>query len=245
MHKVEIPDYIIRRVKAQRGQLHVFEKLDARSTALLVVDLQNAFMLPKAAWEIPYARELVPNVNNLAGAARAAGAKVIWLQMTLENEGERWNVYFDYMRRAKNKAEDIKALSRGNPGHALYADLDVQPTDVIVEKTRFSAFIQGSSNLDPILRELGIDTLIVVGTVTNGCCESTARDAMMLNYKIIFVSDGNAARSDEEHNAALSNILRNFGDVVSTDEAVARLEHASSDSRDHAKSWLRPTSPLG
>src|SRR5262245_32153438 len=226
MHKIQIPQYIQDRVKAQRGGLTVFDQIDPRSTALLVVDLQNAFMLPGMQWEIPYARELIAPVNRLAAATRAAGGRVVWLQMCLENESERWNVYFDFIRRGKDKAHDIATLSRGTVGHALHADLDVSPDDIRVEKNRYSAFIQGSSNLDHVLREAGLDTLIIVGTVTNGCCECTARDAMMLNYKVIFLSDANAARTDEEHNGALSNILRNFGDVISTDQAVERLERA-------------------
>ena len=193
-------------------------------------------MLPGMQWEIPYARELIAPTNRLAAAARESGAKVIWLQMTLEQESERWSVYFDFIRRGKDKAKDIKTLSRGTEGHALHKDLDVQAGDIIVEKTRYSAFIQGSSELDNVLKRAGIDTLIMVGTVTNGCCECTARDAMMLNYKVIFVSDGNAARTDEEHNGALSNILRNFGDVISTDQVIERLERA------HAAQSLLPRS---
>ena len=92
-----------------------------------------------------------------------------------------------------------------------------------VEKNRFSAFIQGSSDLDRLLKARGIDTVIVTGTVTNTCCESTARDAMMLNYKTVMVSDANAATTDDEHNATLANILRIFGDVMSTDEVIALL----------------------
>ena len=236
MHKIEIPQYILDRVRAQRGGLSVFEEIDPRSTALLVIDLQNAFMLPGMQWEIPCARELIAPTNRLAAATREAGAKVIWLQMTLEQESERWSVYFDFIRRGKDNAKDIKTLSRGTEGHALHKDLDVQAEDIIVEKARYSAFIQGSSELDNVLKRAGIDTLIMVGTVTNGCCECTARDAMMLNYKVIFVSDGNAARTDEEHNGALSNILRNFGDVISTDQVIERLERA------HAAQSLRPRS---
>ncbi len=99
-----------------------------------------------------------------------------------------------------------------------YDALDVKPHDLKVEKNRFSAFIQGSSDLDKLLKERGIDTVLVTGTVTNTCCESTARDAMMLNYKTVMVSDANAAATDDEHNATLANILRIFGDVMSTDE---------------------------
>jgi ureidoacrylate peracid hydrolase len=76
-----------------------------------------------------------------------------------------------------------KSLSPGDFGHALYRKLEVAEGDLRVCKTRFSALIQGSSDLDAVLRARGIDTLIIVGTATNVCCESTARDAMMLNTK--------------------------------------------------------------
>ena len=114
-------------------------------------------------------------------------------------------------------------MTRGDLGHELYAALDVKPDDIIVEKKRFSPFIQGSSNLDRMLRDLGIDTVIVTGAVTNVCCEATARDAMMLNYKTVFVSDANAARNDEDHNASLSAVWRVFAAVHSTEEVVALL----------------------
>ena len=174
-------------------------------------------------WEAPYAREIVPNVNRIASAVRQKGGRVVWIKMTLAGQEENWSVYFNYFRRPENMAAEVKALTPGEFGHALYAELDVQPNDLTVEKKRFSALSQGSSDLDCILRSHGIDTMIIVGTVTNTCCECTARDAMMLNYKTVFVSDGNAARSDEEHNASLANILRLFGDVMTTEEAISSL----------------------
>ena len=77
--------------------------------------------------------------------------------------------------------------------------------------------------LERILRSLAIDTLLICGTKTNICCESTARDAMMLDFKVVMVSDGTAALSDEEHRMALENVIQQFGDVLTTDEIVARL----------------------
>jgi ureidoacrylate peracid hydrolase len=64
---------------------------------------------------------------------------------------------------------------------------------------------------------------MITGTATNVCCESTARDAMMLDYEVIMVSDGTAALTDEEHAAALNTFMLFFGDVMSTDETIARL----------------------
>jgi ureidoacrylate peracid hydrolase len=82
-----------------------------------------------------------------------------------------------------------------------------------------------------MLRARDIDTVIVTGAVTNVCCEATARDAMMLNYKTVLVSDANAARTDEDHNASLSAVLRVFGAVHSTDEVVGLLQPQRSEER--------------
>jgi ureidoacrylate peracid hydrolase len=116
-----------------------------------------------------------------------------------------------------------EAFTPGNFGHELYSDLKTAPDDLVVLKRRFSALVQGSSGLDQILRQRAIDTLIIVGTATNVCCESTLRDGMMMNYKCIMVSDANATRTDEEHNATLATVAVIFGDVRSTDEVVALL----------------------
>ena len=99
----------------------------------------------------------------------------------------------------------------------------VLPTDLRVKKIKYSAFIAGSSDIDAQLKTRGIETLLVNGTVTSVCCESTARDAMMLDYRVAMLSDGNASLTDEEHAASLNNFLVFFGDVMTTDEAVARL----------------------
>jgi ureidoacrylate peracid hydrolase len=110
----------------------------------------------------------------------------------------------------------------------LWADLDTRPGDLTVQKTRFSAFIQGSSNLEATLRTRGIDTVIVSGTVTNVCCESTARDAMMRNFRTIMVTDANAANSDDLHNAALIAFYLKFGDIMPTEVVVSLLTAARS-----------------
>ena len=219
MHKVSIPESVIAQVKAQRGKLNRYDTLAGAKTALVVIDLQNAFMLPGMPVEVPTAREIVPNVNKLAAATRAAGGKVYWIKMNLEGQSEAWRVFFDSDPRRATLSE----LTPGSRGFELYADLDVRPEDTILVKNRFSAFIQGSSDIDRHLRGAGIDTVIIAGTVTNVCCESSARDAMMLNYRLVFVSDANAALSDDEHNATLTSVLRVFGDVATTNEVIELL----------------------
>jgi len=219
MHNISIPEAVIAQVKAQRGRLNRYDHLVGRKTALVVIDLQNAFMLPGMPVEVATAREIVPNVTKLAAATRAAGGKVVWVKMNLEGQSEAWRVFFDGDPRRATLAE----LTPGARGFELHADLDARPEDAIVVKRRFSAFIQGSSDIDRHLRDLGIDTVVIVGTLTNVCCESSARDAMMLNYRVVFVSDATAALSDADHNATLASIIRVFGDVATTDEAIALL----------------------
>ena len=90
-------------------------------------------------------------------------------------------------------------------------------------KNRYSALIPGSSQLERILRGMGIDTILIAGTKTNVCCESTARDAMMLDFKTVMVEDCCAALSDDERRAALENMIQQFGDVMTSKETVARL----------------------
>jgi ureidoacrylate peracid hydrolase len=224
MHKIEIPEAILKRVEGRRGPRGAFGGLDGARTALVVVDLQNAFMLPGFATEVPFAREIVPNVNRLATAVRENGGAVVWVKMTLQpDEAVKWSVFFDHVLGPDFAQAELSDLAPGTHGNALHAELDVRPGDLTVEKSRFSAFIQGSSDLDRILRARGIDTVIITGTVTNTCCESSARDAMMLNYKVVFVSDANAAMTDDEHNATLANMIRIFGDVRSTEQVVAML----------------------
>ena len=213
----------------RRGRLNPFDGLDPARTALIVVDLQNGFMAPGQPAEIAPAREIVPNVNRLAAATRAAGGTVVWIQNTITPESEKsWSIYLGNFANEDWGLRMRRAFTPGDFGHALYPSLEVRPSDLTVRKTRFSAFVPGASELDSILRGRGINTLIVVGTATNVCCESTARDAMMLNYKIFFVSDANACRTDEEHNATLAILLVMFADVRSTDEMVNLLQRSAA-----------------
>jgi ureidoacrylate peracid hydrolase len=225
MHTLSIPQSVVDRVVARRGREHVHDMLDPARTALVVVDMQNAFMLPGVAHALcPMAEKIVPNINRLAQAVRMTGGTVIWIKTTFKDDAlKNWSTYFE-MVKPEQGARRVAALTAGSKGHELWAALDVRADDLIVEKNRFSAFIQGSSNLAEVLRERGLDTVLITGTVTNVCCESTARDAMMLNFKTIMVTDGNAAVTDEDHNASLCAFYLTFGDVMPTDMLVTCLE---------------------
>ena len=225
MHEISIPQSVVDRVIAKRGRQYVYEDLLPAKTALVVVDMQNAFMLPGVAHALcPMAEKIVPNINRLAQTVRDTGGTVIWIKTTFTDEVlASWSVYYE-MATPEQGQKRIEALTAASLGHELWASLDVRPGDTIVEKNRFSAFIQGSSNLADVLRTRGLDTLLITGTVTNVCCESTARDAMMLNFRTVMVTDGNAAVTDEDHNASLCAFYLTFGDVMPTDMLIALLK---------------------
>lgn len=230
MHKVLIPQSVIDTVVTRRGAEHVYSNLNPSRTALIVVDLQNGFMMPGVAHALcETAVEIVPNVNRIAEAVRKTGGKVFWIKNTHDDSClVSWSHFHEDLTKPERRAKRIESMSAGTKGHEVWADLEVKPEDEIVQKTRFSAFIQGSSDLQARLRAQGFDTLIITGTVTNVCCESTARDAMMLNFKTIMVTDGNAANSETEHNASLIAFYLTFGDIMDTEMLVGCLERNAS-----------------
>lgn len=225
MNWYEVPAHIAARVQARRGTLHCFADLDPERTALVVIDLQNGFMDERVGHAVcPMARDIVPNVNRIAAAVRETGGAVFWIRNT-HNEAclSEWSVMQE-MSTPEGRKRRAASMSEGTEGHQLWPLLDVKPEDQQVKKHRFSAFIQGSSDLPELLRAQGYDTVIITGTVTNVCCESSARDAMMTNFKVIMVSDANAAANMEEHTASLTAFYLTFGDVMDTDFLISRLK---------------------
>jgi ureidoacrylate peracid hydrolase len=219
-----LPDDVVQRVIERRGTAHCFADLDPRRTALVVIDMQHAFMNEAVGHAVcPAARDIVPAINRLATAVRQAGGGVFWVRMTHDDRClDEWSVAFE-IATLEARAKRIAALTAGSLGHSLWPDLDVKSQDEIVDKYRFSGFLPGTSQLPERLRARGFDTVLITGTVTNVCCESSARDAMMTNFKTIMVSDGNAALNQAEHEAALTAFYNVFGDVMDTDMIIAAL----------------------
>jgi ureidoacrylate peracid hydrolase len=226
-HKIELHPDVVARILSRRGKLHVHDRFDARRTALIVIDMQSAFLAPGTPAEIPVAREIVPNVNRMAAVARAAGATVVWLQHTHSaNVYEDWKSFVGGTYSLEVGRRIVDSLHVGSDGYALWHELDVRPADLRVSKTLFSAFLPESSDLEARLRARDISTVIITGTVTNVCCDSSARDAMMKNFHVVLVADATAAHSDAFHNASLNALAATFCDVMTTDEVVSRFPPA-------------------
>ena len=169
---------ILDRYAEARGRVrNIYEAIDPVRTAHLIVDMQNGFMEEGAPVEVPAARGIVEEINRLSRAVRAAGGHNVFLRFTTPKDGPMaWPVFAERM--GAGHAAHRDAFTPGNHYWGLWPSLEVQPEDAVVEKHRFSGFTAGTSELDAHLKARGIDTLIISGTLTNCCCESTARDAM-------------------------------------------------------------------
>lgn len=225
-HHSTIRPEIVERVMARRGRLHIFDRLEPARTAVVVIDMQNTFCQPGAPAEVPKSRDIVEPINRLNAAVRQAGGHVIWVthaNMNAGNGQSDWRMFFENFTADDVRQRTIESLEPGGEGQQVWHELDVAEEDLKIFKNRYSALIPGSSNLERILRSLGVTNLLIVGTKTNVCCESTARDAMMMDFNVVIVADGCAALSDQEHEATLSTVIQQFGDVFTVDEVTAIL----------------------
>jgi nicotinamidase-related amidase len=204
-----------RRHEARRGRRYAYESLDPGRTALVVVDMVPFFLDGSA-----YARGIVPPLNRLAAALRAAGGTVAWV-IPATGAPRDWAVEFYGPGVAATYA-----ASGGGPvpvRDRVAPALDVRDGDLWAEKSASGAFFPGRSTLPDQLAARGVDTVIVGGTVTSVCCESTARDAATLGFRVVFLADGTADVSDAAHNATLRTVYRSFGDVRPTDDVLGLL----------------------
>jgi ureidoacrylate peracid hydrolase len=216
MHEIDIPDW------ARAEARNPVNAVDPHRTALIVVDMQNAFLRADYPVGNPSARGIIPGINRLAEALRPAGGMVVFLQHSI-SDAPRFALAPWQRHSSPLEADGGYLLEPGKVAHDLDDALDRDTGDELVLKYRFSAFLPNSSDLHDLLQSRGSDTILITGTVTNVCCESTARDGYMMGYRIIFVSDGTAAFTDLEHNATLLTMTTMFGSVLTIDETIGMI----------------------
>jgi len=203
-------------------------------TALIVIDMQNCFVDPQGGLYSPAFKEQVPRINKIARECRGHGILVIWVKFVTRPDC----LDAGYLLAITPESAFSSTMwhFEGTKGAELYPELDIKKEeDLIVTKNRYSAFIAGSSSLDRILRFMDKDTIIIVGGATNVCCGTTAKDAMMLDYKVFFVSDANAPNApmrlpsmeqydpDKVYEIELVTLSSFFAMVCTADELIAEI----------------------
>lgn len=204
--------------------------IDPERTAVIVVDMQNVFCKEDGALYVPRTAGIIDNIRQLTASARTAGIPVIYLRHIVRGDGS------DTGRMQDMYPNVNEILKRGTPGVEIIDELTPLPQDIIIDKLFYSGF--HDTDLDTILRAQDINTIIICGTVTNVCCETTVRDGAHREYKVIFLSDANAAMdypdmgwgdisAEEIQRVTLTVIAYEFGQVSSTSEVIDEI-HAKT-----------------
>jgi ureidoacrylate peracid hydrolase len=162
------------------------DTIDPKKTAMIVVDMQSDFVAPGAPMETPTARAMVPTLARALTFCRENGIKVVYTAHVHRKDGCDMGLFDDLWPAIASRT----GLVDGTPGADIYPELKPAPGEHVIKKHRYSGFF--GTDLDIILREWGIDTVIVSGTTTENCCHATARDAMFRNYRVVFLCDATA-----------------------------------------------------
>ena len=163
--------------------------------ALLILDMLNDFVLPGAALEVPDTRKAIPAIKREIQRARREGNPVIYICDAHDADDKEFSKF-------GWPAHAVK----GSKGGQVVDELRPGAGDIIVEKTTYAGFYR--TKLDDILRDLGVDSLRLTGTVTHICVLFTAYDAVLRDYAVTVVEDGIAGIEKSDHDAAL-RIMKN------------------------------------
>ena len=207
------------------------DAIDPKTTAVIVVDMQNDFVAPGAPLLSQMAQDLVPRLAETLDTCRERGMRVVFTSHAHRSDGSDMGLYDDLYPPIAER----KALIDGTQGVAIYPPLAPKDGEHVIKKPRYSVFF--GTTLDIMLREWGIKTVIVAGTTTENCCHATARDAMFHNYRVVFLSDGTgtfdypdmgfgAMPAQEVHQATLRILAFSTAHVMSCDEMLERSNTA-------------------
>lgn len=205
------------------------DSIDPRTTAVIVVDMQNDFVADGAPLRSAQAAAMMPRLARTLDECRSRGIRVIYTTHAHRSDGCDMGRYGDLYPPVAQRT----ALVDGTPGIEIHPGLAPAPGEHVIKKHRYSGFF--ATDMDLILREWGINTVVVTGTTTENCCHATARDAMFLNYRVAFLSDatgtfdypdlGYGAMSAEEvHRATLAILAFSTAHVMTTDEFLERAQ---------------------
>lgn len=194
-------------------------------TALINVDMQNCFV-DGYSISAPDGLVILERVNRLAAACRGAGILVIHASIVTRRDGSNLGILAEFSQPVK---EGI--LNKGSESAALHKGLVVDPCDILLDKPRFGAF--HGTDLELILRSRGIDAVIVSGVATNICCETTAREAAVRDFRVFFLSDGTATAAmgnvsaEELQKATCATLGFLFAEVLTVDQMIGKIQGAA------------------
>jgi len=215
------------------------DRLDPSRTAMIVVDMQNDFVAEGAGLRSLQAANMVPTLARTLQECREKGVRVIYTAHVHRKDGSDMGLFDDLYPPIASGA----SLVDGTKGADIFDALAPAPGEHVIKKHRYSGFF--GTDLDIILREWGIETVVISGTTTENCCHATARDAMFRNYKVVFLSDvtgtfdypdvGQGAMAAEDvHRATLTVLAFSTAHVMTAKEFLDRVDGAAKAGRQAA-----------
>jgi nicotinamidase-related amidase len=202
----------------------VEEVIDRARTAVVAIDMQNDFCHPEGYYgrlgiDLTDIRSAVLAMARVVDAARAASVPVVWVQQTLLDEALADSP--SWLRRRTHGTMAPEWTLEGRWGQEFVEPLAPAPEEPVVVKHRSSGFV--GTTLDLVLRSLEIEALVIGGTVTQGCVESTARDATFFDYYVVMLRDCVATTSRELHEASMACQGSRY-DFAESETVIARWE---------------------
>ncbi len=195
-------------------------EFEREKCVLMVIDMQNDFVQEGAVMQVKEAKKQVPKIKKLIELCRKLTVPVIYtVHITDPKYCPLEILSFPQLKNS--------GMRKGTDGIRVIDDLAPSPDEIVLHKRRFSAFYQ--TDLEIILKNIKsclspADTIIICGTVTNICCESTARDAFFRDYKVVFGTDICSADDEAAHKAALKN-MEIFGRTMNCEAIIQALEN--------------------
>ncbi len=191
--------------------------LNPSKTALLVVDMQNGFIQKGAVYECAGGRDIIPNIEKLVRFCREHQIAVIWSQ------SDHTYPACGIFAKKFPPIGQAKYFWKGTESFEIYGGMTQPlPQEYRIVKHRFDVFYE--TDLESILRNLGLDTLIITGVATEICCETAARSAICRDVKVAFATDGCAALDPSAHEASINRIGMMFGRTMKSDEIIKELK---------------------
>ncbi len=190
-------------------------RLRPEKAALLVVDMQNDFAHPEGSFPIRGIEPVLENLSRLVERFRGLRRPLLFTRH-VSDPGANPIELLVYPAMARG------GLRQGTWGWEIHETLRPRPGEPVFDKNRFDAFM--GTDLESVLRSAGVEDLLVGGCQTQICCDTTARSASCRDFRVTLLSDACATRSPELHLPALRAFHKSFGQVLSTEEALAFLE---------------------
>jgi len=189
---------------------------DPDRTALLIVDMNRAFVGKGAPLEVPRAVEILPRIKSLLETCRKRGMPVIHVSHAFRKDGRDRGYMYEFWPVLKQGA-----LEEGAPGTEIHPDIAPVAGESVITKHRYNAWF--GTDLDIVVRNLKVDTLIICGTTTDRCTGLTAYEAFMRDYKVVFPDDANATFQDEVHRGMIISLDMGCAMIMHTADLVKRL----------------------